>query len=129
MPTAADAAQGPPAERSVRDGVYTEEQARRGAERFRERCAECHVSGDFQGEFFLFTWSGQGIHILFDYMRSSMPQNTPGSLAPEAYADLLAYILELNGLPPGNREIPAREEELEAILLEAPEGSSERGAR
>jgi S-disulfanyl-L-cysteine oxidoreductase SoxD len=36
-----------------------------------------------------------------------MPQDRPGSLSAEEYADVVAYILRLNGRPAGERELPA----------------------
>ncbi len=34
-----------------------------------------------------------------------MPGNTPGSLDERVYADIVAFLLEANGLPPGMREL------------------------
>jgi hypothetical protein len=35
-----------------------------------------------------------------------MPQDDPGSLTPAQYADVVAYILQINGVTPGDRELP-----------------------
>jgi len=34
-----------------------------------------------------------------------MPQDRPGSLTPQQYIDVLAYILQLNGIQPGSQEL------------------------
>ncbi len=36
-----------------------------------------------------------------------MPPDDPGGLDPEYYADVLAYVLSLNGYPPGEADLPA----------------------
>ena len=45
-------------------------------------------------------------------------QDRPGSLKRQQYVDVLAYIFELNGVPPGEEEMPTRKRALEAILIE-----------
>jgi hypothetical protein len=47
-----------------------------------------------------------------------MPKNEPGSLAPEEYADLLAYLLKLNQMPVGPTELPADTMVLKTIRIE-----------
>jgi hypothetical protein len=41
-----------------------------------------------------------------------MPRDDPGSLTAEEYAAVVAYMLRLNGRPPGERELPADAEAL-----------------
>lgn len=112
-------AQPPPAKRSVLDGVYTAAQAARGEAAFEKSCTTCHSTADFSGELFLFAWSDQGIHILHDFIRGSMPEDRPGSLSREATSDIIAYILELNSFPKGEEELPSEEAALERIILES----------
>jgi len=74
--------------RSVWDGVYTEEQAKRGESVYRKECAACH--GDLlagaesapplTGGAFLANWNGLTIGDLFDRIRKTMPQSAPGRL-------------------------------------------------
>jgi S-disulfanyl-L-cysteine oxidoreductase SoxD len=47
-----------------------------------------------------------------------MPKNEPGSLAPEEYADVLAYLLQLNGMPAGERDLPADSTALKRIRID-----------
>ncbi len=110
------------APRSIFEGVYTEAQAERGKAAYRSHCAACHASGFFRGEPFRLVWSGQPASSFFEVMRTSMPIDNPASLEAEEYAAILAYILELNGYPAGDVELPSTREELDLIVLEDPPG-------
>jgi len=101
--------------RSVWDGVYTDEQAKRGAPLYSQYCASCHgpdltggemapalVAGDFTSE-----WNGLTLGDLFERMRTSMPQNDPGGLSRQQNADILAYMLSSNKFPAGTTELGA----------------------
>ena len=100
------------------DGVYTEEQAARGAEVIENVCRECHDDEEFVGAF-IRSWAGASVAALFDDIYSLMPEDQPGSLPVQQYADVIAYILQLNGLPPGEVELGAARESLERVLIEA----------
>ena len=100
------------------DGVYTEEQAARGAEVIEAVCRECHDDEEFVGAF-IRSWAGASVAALFDDIYSLMPEDQPGSLPVQQYADVIAYILQLNGLPPGEVELGAARESLERVLIEA----------
>lgn len=71
-----------------------------GGQWFRSVCVECHADNlsdaDFRAK-----WNGRSAYALFDRMRNSMPDSDPGSLTPETYAALTAYLLKLNGVPLG----------------------------
>lgn len=110
-------------ERTVLDGVFTDEQADGGEKVFNQRCSGCHAPFYFQERIFLRTWAGRPIRSLFRRLSTTMPEDNPGGLAPEEYAAVVAYILELNGYPSGETALPSDEEELRRILLvEKPEG-------
>ena len=42
---------------------------------------------------------------LFERIRTTMPQNKPGTLSPERTAEIVAYILSANQLPPADRAL------------------------
>lgn len=99
------------ASRSVWDGVYTLSQAKRGALKS-GLCIECHGDGfvggpapELAGADFAAKWEGRTVGDLFDLIRLTMPDNDPGALAREEYADLVAYILAVNKFPTGATEI------------------------
>lgn len=104
-------------QRSVLAGVYTPEQARRGRQVFANVCAECHGGEEFTGTF-MQSWVGATVKMLFTEVSTSMPEDNPGGLRPGQYADVLAYIFQLNGLPPGEDELPPRDDVLAKILIE-----------
>jgi mono/diheme cytochrome c family protein len=114
--------------RSVRDGVYSEEQARRGRATYSEHCLECHgrdLTGDVEnrpltgGEFFS-NWDGSAMSTLFDRIRITMPGDKPGTLNRQQIADILAFVMQFNGLPAGNTELSTRAEILQQIRIEPP---------
>jgi quinoprotein glucose dehydrogenase len=98
-------------------GYFTEEQAERGRAAFREVCSECHYSSEFRGAQFEFEWKRRTARDLFRTISRTMPEDAPGSLAPGQYADVVSYLLQLNGLPAGGRELPADAEALRAYSL------------
>ena len=100
------------------DGVYTEEQAERGAEVVEQICRECHEDEEFVGAF-IRSWAGASVAALYDDIYSLMPEDQPGSLPPQQYADVIAYILQLNGLPPGDVELTTAREALEKLVIES----------
>ena len=98
------------------DGVYTEEQAGRGAQVVEDVCRECHDDEEFVGAF-IRSWAGASVAALYDDIYSLMPEDQPGSLPPQQYADVIAYILQLNGLPPGQVELGIAREALERVVI------------
>jgi hypothetical protein len=63
------------------------------------------------------TWSGRTAAELFDYLRTTMPDNNPGRLSGRQYADIVAYLLQLNGMPTGPRSLSADPRQLEQIRI------------
>ncbi len=112
---------------SVWDGIYTDAQAARGSAGFGARCASCHgATLDGTGEApaltgaqFLSDFSGLTVGALYDRIRTSMPQDNPGSLTRDQYADILAFVLQSNAMPSGAKELDRRSEYLKAISFEA----------
>jgi hypothetical protein len=49
-----------------------------------------------------------------------MPKTAPGSLSARDYADLIGYVLSVNGLPAGAAELPAEMERLKEIVIQLP---------
>jgi mono/diheme cytochrome c family protein len=99
--------------KSVWDGVYTEEQANRGKQGYAEQCASCHgpeltggeMAPALAGGEFLAGWDGLTVGDLFERIRISMPQNSPGSLSGAQNADILAFVLASNKFPVGTSEL------------------------
>jgi len=112
--------------RSVWDGVFTEEQAKRGAEFYQKECKSCHgetlAGGEsappLTGGAFLSNWHGLTLGDLFERIRKTMPQNSPGKLNRQQNADILAYTLSANKFPAGKTELSRQTEFLKEIRFE-----------
>lgn len=98
---------------SVWDGVYTEEQAARGAISFAASCVRCHSSDPnageggkpLAGEAFWRSFRESTVDHLLDYVSQNMPNGAGATLSANTYADLVAFILSRNGLPSGSAEL------------------------
>ena len=106
--------------RSVKAGVYTEAQSDRGQTLFRSKCASCHAPNRFTDDLFYTSFAGKPLWEMFDVISDSMPEDNPGSLKKEEYADVIAYLLKLNNFPAGESDLPTDKDALSAILMEKP---------
>lgn len=117
-------------DRSVWDGVYTEQQANRGKPMYARECAKCHgdelTGGEeappLSGDAFLSNWNGLTVGDLFDRIRKSMPQQAPGSLSRQQNADILAFMMAVNHYPAGKTELQTQTEVLKQIRIEPKPG-------
>jgi S-disulfanyl-L-cysteine oxidoreductase SoxD len=113
--------------RSLWDGVYTQEQAKRGEAAYGEQCARCHgadlMSGDsvppLAGTDFLSTWNEKTVGDLFDRIRTSMPADKPGTLNRQQASDIVAYLLSENKFPSGKAELATQSDVLKQIQFDA----------
>lgn len=96
---------------------YTERQARRGQQVYQRNCLECHTAAAYTGVAFRRAWAGRSPFELWDLIRTTMPQDSPGRLKPEEYADIVAYMLRLNGYQAGEVELPADAERLRQMRI------------
>jgi mono/diheme cytochrome c family protein len=130
----ATAAQEP--SRSVWNGVYTEEQARRGAALYGRECASCHgtdlTGADeipaLSGPAFLANWDGLTVGDLAERVRRSMPLNNPGQLSRQQITDILCYMLSANGFPAGKTELEPKTELLKQVRIEATKPKANSGS-
>ena len=113
----------PPPADSVLDGVFTAAQAGRGESTFRAACASCHETAEFSGGRFRLSWVGRTAGDLFDTISTLMPEGDPGSLSPNEYASLVAYLLRLNGYTAGDVELPADLDALRNVDINELDGS------
>jgi len=112
--------------RSVKDGVYTKQQADRGKAIFGEQCAKCHgesLNGgdgpELMGAAFVGRWSNNSVSALFELIRKTMPTDDPGNLSTRQAADLTALILSANGFPAGDKDLANSAADLADIKFEA----------
>ncbi len=96
---------------AAKPALYTADQATAGAAVYSQACAACHgaqlegvaapaLKGANFGE--MSTAQGLTVDALLDVIANTMPQSDPGSLKPEDYAAVTAYILQQNGYPAGS---------------------------
>lgn len=113
-------------QKSVWDGVFSAEQADRGAAAYKESCSECH-GGDLMGDGFApaltgadfqSNWNDLSLGDFFERIRISMPPSGPSSVTPAAKADIVAHILNQNKYPAGKTEIEPKTEVLKEIKIE-----------
>jgi len=110
-------------DKSQWDGVYSEEQAKRGEPMYQQYCSSCHGADMAGGEMapgltggeFASNWNDLTLGQLFERIRTSMPQNNPGSLSRQQDADILAFILYKSSAKPGASELPTQTEMLNMI--------------
>ena len=112
--------------RTVWSGVYSTEQAKRGEGLYTQSCAACHgntleggeMAPPLAGGQFMSNWSGLTLGDLMERTRISMPQNNPGSLSWQQYADILAFMLSAGSFPAGKTDLPRETEVLKQIAIE-----------
>ncbi len=73
------------------------EQARKGRDAFLASCTACHASSEFTATPFRNRWRTRRASDLYRLVSSTMPEDAPGSLAPERYLEIVTYILSMNG--------------------------------
>ena len=111
---------------STRAGVYTAAQAERGRITYAGMCRSCHSAASHSGVTFEKWWKGKTVADLFAYASTQMPKNNPGSMNPDEYADVVAYVLKLNAMPTGARELAADSASLATVLIEMPQKRGKR---
>jgi mono/diheme cytochrome c family protein len=99
-------------------GVYTSAQAARGKNVYAGSCRSCHAAQSHTGEVFETFWRGKQLSDLFTFVNTRMPKNDPGSLAIEDVADVVAYLLSMNEMPAGKRELYPDADSLKQYRIE-----------
>ena len=115
---AATALNGQEPTKTTNSGVYTATQAERGKKVFEAKCTTCHDTARFTGEMFIDPWAGKPLKDVWDIASGTMPEDNPGSLPQQDYADILAYFLHLNAFPTGDVELKGDAAAMAAIKIE-----------
>ena len=111
-------------------GAFSEAQSARGEVLYLDECGSCHGStlrgvGEFGGpgllgERFLSNWRGKTLAELFERTRTTMPQDSPGRLREQEYADIIAFLLKANNYPSGDRDLTPASGKLKEVTIEDP---------
>ena len=91
----------PPAE-----ALFTSAQAVAGRASYQRNCASCHganvddgnTAPPLRGAAFLGKYAGKPAADLFTYVSTKMPPGNPGSLGGAEVAQIIAYVLQQNGI-------------------------------
>jgi mono/diheme cytochrome c family protein len=118
--TNASQAPAPPKVVSTSVGVYTTAQANRGEQTYYSICVSCHPKGTYTAPAFREKWDGHLLSELFNFVSTQMPKEQPGTLEDQEYADVIAYLLRINGAPPGKTELPTEAKALKWIRISMP---------
>lgn len=105
---------------TTNSAVYTAAQADRGKLAFSEKCGVCHDPARFTGEPFFDAFGDRALKEVWDITSGTMPEDNPGSLKPEEYADIIAYFLQLNEFPAGESDLPGNAGAMANIKIEKP---------
>lgn len=105
--------------------TFTSQQAAQGRQVYAATCAGCHGQNLNGGEFasalagatFAQNWGGKNAGTLFSDICTKMPPDNPGSIDAKSCAQLVAFILERNGVQPASTELPANEQALTAMSI------------
>ncbi len=90
-------------------GLFTAVQATAGHGAYLQNCASCHnrtLAGGGEapplvGSPFIGSWGKRGANELYEVIKASMPMGNGGSLSPETYQQIAAFIFQANGAAPG----------------------------
>ncbi|NKB35333.1 MAG: hypothetical protein GKR91_19720 [Pseudomonadales bacterium] len=102
------------------DGIYTAQQSERGEAVFETLCQRCHSVQEFTGRSFDAIWAGVPAAALYARIANTMPLDQPGSLSVVQSTNLMAHILEENGMPAGDRPLEGDMDWLMTITLARP---------
>ncbi len=107
--------------KTVWEGVYTEDQAKRGENLYNSSCSSCHradlsgYDGALKGARFIERWAEDSLDSLYANIKATMPRNNPGSLTADNYLNIVAYVLQQNSFPAGSADL--KPDTLKRILV------------
>jgi mono/diheme cytochrome c family protein len=105
-----------PAARTTKERVYSAPQAARGEQTYMSSCVSCHPPATYKGAVFL-NWQGRTMADLLAFLSEKMPKNDPGGLSAKEYAQVMAFLLKINGMPAGRADLPTDAATLRAITI------------
>lgn len=95
---------------TAQDRIYNRAQAKLGMAVYNRTCSACHDGGRMAPELwteeFVGNWKGKKLSELSIRIYKTMPVDRPGTLTEEQLVNVIAYLLQMNGFPPGEKAIP-----------------------
>lgn len=105
-------------------GVFTAQQVESGKALVTAKCGSCHgttLKGELApalvGADFIDHWYDARLGELAGRIQNTMPSDAPGTLKAEEYADIVAYLLSVNGFPAGSDTLKMVVADLDAIKI------------
>jgi len=103
------------------------DQQARGKALYNDKCASCHqesLKGSTEtppltGDMFWGNWETYSANNLVEQVRSTMPEDNPGSLMRQEYVDIVAYILKFNQVP-FDGDLPMDADALKKVTIKKP---------
>lgn len=90
------------------DGWYTSQQAVAGAKAYKKSCASCHgatlqggMGPALVGRPFWQAYGGRKVSTLWSSVHTEMPMMAPNSVPVTNSINIMAFLLEKNGVPAG----------------------------
>jgi len=110
---------------SMWDGVFTADQAAEGRTIYAANCASCHGATarggpgnpSLIGNTLNRKYADMPLSVFYDYMAMNMPAGRPGTLLPQQYADVLAFVLTAHGVEPGENTLTPDRALLDSIII------------
>jgi mono/diheme cytochrome c family protein len=105
---------------------FTADQAAHGKTLYNKTCVDCHGStldnGEFggpplKGDYFKNHWGAGSVAALVAFTKAKMPTDRPGSLSDQNYVDIIAYLLDANGYPSSDKDLPVDAAAQQAMSL------------
>ncbi|MGA8034336.1 MAG: c-type cytochrome [Candidatus Acidiferrales bacterium] len=88
---------------------YTAAQAASGAKAYQKNCAGCHgdklqggMGPALVGKQFWLTYGGKKVSTLWSAVHTTMPMTAPGSVSAKNSTNIMAFLLQKNGVPAGS---------------------------
>ena len=102
-------------QKSTNDGVYSKVQADGAKAQFEKICAECHPFSAAEkkkpkdiplgGDTFFQNWTGRALGELTKTIALTMPNDGSAVVSDEEALNLVAFILQKNGFPAGEKPL------------------------
>jgi mono/diheme cytochrome c family protein len=113
----------------VIDGIppqFTAVQASSGEAAYNETCAVCHgttlTNGTYgtplAGAYFKNKWLHRAVRDLYQYAQTKMPPSHPGLLPPNAYTEIVAYILQTNGFKASDNRMNTKNKDFDKMVIQ-----------
>jgi mono/diheme cytochrome c family protein len=106
-------------QKSIQEGVFTEDQVKEGQKVWEEICSQCHPL-DIFGPDYMIGWEGATAGELFELLQATMPYESPGILSADEYLEVMVFLFSLNGVKHGEEELPADAPQLYEITIAGP---------